>query len=177
MSWKPKKQQLLIILMIGILLAVTVVPDSPKKKLETENKETESQFDYEEKMERKLEEVLSKVEGVGKVKVMITLQESSEKILEKDEESIKDSIEEKDAQGGIRSTFNNQYKETTIYKGREEEQKPYIKKELSPKIEGVVVIAQGGENKVAVKNMTEAVQALFEVEPHKIKIMKMIQNK
>ena len=39
-------------------------------------------------------------------------------------------------------------------------------------IEGVVVIADGGDNAVVVQNITEAVQALFGVEAHKIKIMK-----
>ena len=49
---------------------------------------------------------------------------------------------------------------------------PYVSKELSPEIEGVVVIAEGGDDAVVVKNITEAVQALFGVEAHKIKIMK-----
>ena len=34
------------------------------------------------------------------------------------------------------------------------------------------VIAEGGNNAVVVKNITEAVQALFDVDTHKIKIMK-----
>ena len=49
---------------------------------------------------------------------------------------------------------------------------PYVSKELSPEIEGVVVIADGGGNAVTAQNITEAVQALFGVEAHKIKIMK-----
>lgn len=43
---------------------------------------------------------------------------------------------------------------------------------MTPEIEGVLVIAQGGENAVVVQNITEAIQALFGVEAHKIKIMK-----
>ena len=39
-------------------------------------------------------------------------------------------------------------------------------------VEGVVVIADGGDNAVVAQNITEAVQALFGVEAHKIKIMK-----
>ena len=48
-----------------------------------------------------------------------------------------------------------------------------VKKEMTPKIEGVVVIAQGGDDPVVMKNITEAVQALFDVDTHKIKVMKM----
>ena len=36
----------------------------------------------------------------------------------------------------------------------------------------VIVIAPGGDDAVVVKNITEAVQALFEIDTHKIRIMK-----
>ena len=49
---------------------------------------------------------------------------------------------------------------------------PYVSKELTPEIGGVLVIADGGDNAVVVQNITEAIQALFGVEAHKIKIMK-----
>ena len=45
--------------------------------------------------------------------------------------------------------------------------------ELEPEIQGVVVVAEGGDNPVVVQNITEAVMALFGVEVHKIKVMKM----
>ena len=50
---------------------------------------------------------------------------------------------------------------------------PYVVKELEPKVQGVVVIAEGGGNPAVQQNILEAVQALFPVEAHKIKIMKM----
>ena len=83
-------------------------------------------------------------------------------------------MEEEDAQGGKRTTEDNNKKETTIYEGRSEEQKPYVKKEMTPEIEGVIVIAEGGGNPTTVQNITEAVLALFDVDTHKIKIMKMV---
>lgn len=47
-----------------------------------------------------------------------------------------------------------------------------MKQELSPLIEGVLVIADGGDNAIVIENITEAVQALFGVDTHKIKVMK-----
>ena len=47
-----------------------------------------------------------------------------------------------------------------------------VSKENAPEVEGILVIADGGGNAVVAKNLTEAVQALFGVEAHKIKIMK-----
>ncbi|MFR1159532.1 MAG: hypothetical protein ACLSD7_11495 [Coprococcus phoceensis] len=56
------------------------------------------------------------------------------------------------------------------------EQTPYVTKEVNPKVEGVVVIAEGGGNAVVIKNITEAIQALFDVDTHKIKVMKRNQT-
>lgn len=39
-------------------------------------------------------------------------------------------------------------------------------------VEGVVVVAEGGDNAVVVRNITEVVQALFAVDSHKIKVIK-----
>ena len=49
---------------------------------------------------------------------------------------------------------------------------PYVKQELSPVIEGVLVVAEGGDNAVVKQNITEVVQALFGVDTHKIRLMK-----
>ena len=57
---------------------------------------------------------------------------------------------------------------------RETEQgQPFIAKETAPQVEGVLVVAEGGENAKTVKNISDAVLALFPVEVHKIKVVKM----
>lgn len=42
----------------------------------------------------------------------------------------------------------------------------------SVKVSGVLIAAQGADEPVVVREIQEAVQALFQVEPHKIKVMK-----
>ena len=44
---------------------------------------------------------------------------------------------------------------------------------MKPEIEGVLVIAQGAGDSAKAAEITEAVMALFGVEAHKIKVMKM----
>ena len=39
-------------------------------------------------------------------------------------------------------------------------------------VEGIVVLAEGAKNGVVVKNITEVVQALFDVDAHKIKVIR-----
>ena len=63
--------------------------------------------------------------------------------------------------------------ETTVYQNSQEGDNPYVKKVLAPKVKGVVVCAQGGGNAAIMKNITEAIQALFGIDVHKIKVIKM----
>ena len=44
-------------------------------------------------------------------------------------------------------------------------------------VEGVTVLAQGGDSPVLKKNITEVIEALFDIEPHKIKVAKMADTR
>lgn len=43
-------------------------------------------------------------------------------------------------------------------------------------VEGIVVIAEGGGDAVVVRNITDVVRALFDVDSHKIKVIEKKQN-
>lgn len=181
----PKKNQLLILLLIGILLVVIAIPTPDKKQTSgtkdareaargsVDNVHTGSSEEYEEYLENRVARTLEYVQGVGKAEVMITLKSSAQKIIEKDQQYTSQKTQEEDSSGGVRSVQDNTSDKTSIYEqGSDGSQSPYVSKELTPEIAGVVVIADGGDNAVVVKNITEAIQALFGVEAHKIKIMK-----
>ena len=169
---KIKKDKWLIILLVGLLLVVIAMPVSDIKSDQTQDEqqmqkaENTSEEAYTGALEARLENALANVKGVGNVKVMITLASSAEKVVEKDREMSSD-VQEGD--GGGKNTSSS---ETAVYANGNGEETPYVKQELSPRIEGVLVIAEGGDNAVVIENITEAVQALFGVDTHKIKVMK-----
>ena len=172
---KIKKDQLLILFLIGILLMVIAVPTEKKEDSETyetiQNISSTDNTEYAQYLECQLENILSQMEGAGDVVCMVTLKSSAEQIIEKDLDVQDEVVTEEDSQGGKRTTNQTSRSEATIYNG-EESGTPYVSKEISPKVEGVVVIADGGDNAVVVKNITEAIQALFGIESHKIRIVK-----
>ena len=67
------KQQWLVLILIGLLLAVIAMPVSKKNGGSTDSALSVSGNDEEiaDRLERKLEQVLGQVEGVGKVQVML----------------------------------------------------------------------------------------------------------
>lgn len=152
-----KKEKLAVILLAGILLLIIALPVKKQGDGEEggvfqeaeEKQQTETMEDWQTRMEKRLIQVLEQVKGVGKTEVFLTCESTERKIVEKDET---DTVYEKDAKGN---------------------QSPYVASEEYPKVVGVLVVAQGGDNPVVVQNIQEAVEALFQVEAHKIKVMKM----
>lgn len=152
LSGMPKKEQLVVILLAGVLLLLIAMPVKEKEEETVEEDQgvlEETEDGWQEKMQNRLQEVLMKAEGVGRAEVFITFENTGEKVVEKDENA---TVFTKDSKGN---------------------QTPYLTSEQYPKISGVVVVAQGGDNPQVIRNIQEAVQALFQVEAHKIKVMKM----
>lgn len=152
-----KKEKLVALLFVGLLLLIVALPvkqEEEKKQeenglvLEEEKIKGEGEL-WQNKMEERLKKVLEQVEGIGETQVFLTCAGTERKVVEKDEA---ETVYEKDARG-------NQY--------------PYVSQEQYPQVTGVLVVAKGGDDPVVIQNIQEAVEALFQVEPHKIKVMKM----
>lgn len=130
------------------------------------------QEQYIKKMEAKAESLLSGVNGAGQVKVMITLRASSEQVVEKDMPVTRSQTSEQDSQGGSRMVSEFATEDATVYRKGNGYEEPYVVKTLSPSVEGVVVVAEGAGNGEVSKNLSEAVQILFGVEAHRVKVLK-----
>lgn len=129
------KQQWIVLLLVGVLLAVIAMPtaessSSPDLSAESwmQSPKTEGSGEKQQ-LERELEELLRQVEGIGEIRVMLTLEEENNSI--------------------------------------------YASESGGTKVAGVLIAAQGADDLTVVQNIQEAVQALFQVEAHKIKVMKM----
>lgn len=191
-SWLKKlkempKNQLLIGGLVGILLLVIAIPttggvktkedtaEAEKSQLITQKDQSGSNTSsvYEKRLERRLTEILAEIAGVGKVEVMITLKDTGENVVEKDSSNSSQVTTEEDGTTK-RGVKEEQSKEETVSSQTDSSsQIPFVSKEMVPQVEGVLVVAEGGGNAVVVKNISDAVLALFPIEVHKIKVVKM----
>ncbi len=176
-----KKEQILVFVLILGLLIVVLLP-TKKTKVSKSEEETTTPLQQEEvqeetiqrQLERQLVETLQQVEGVGTVTAAITLETTGKKIVEKDTPANDSMTSQEDSQGGKQDSKNSSSEEATVYqKDGDGNQTPYVVSETTPEIRGVVVVAQGGNDPVIVQQIQEAVMALFHVDAHKIKVMKM----
>ena len=99
--------------------------------------------------------------------------DGGEQIVEKDKKTTSSSTGERDSGGGERSVTEQAGEDSTVYVETADEKYPYVQKETLPTVAGVVVVAEGGGNPAAVSEISESVQALLKVEPHRIRVVKM----
>lgn len=176
---KLKRSDWLILVLAGILILIIALPTDTKGKKQAEeakeniSKENNTMEASKDEIEQKLEDILEKIDGAGEVKVMITYQDSGTQVVEKDKNTSENSLEESDSTGGVRSTKEQQLQESTVYEEADAGNTPFVSKELRPKVEGILIVASGGDNQKVKQNISEAVLALFQVEAHRIKIVKM----
>lgn len=170
---KKNYYNILIILFTGILLLYFSKSfDLPQKKVEetTEDVITFKENSYETSLEKRLKSTLSKIEGVGNVDVLITLENGKEIITKDDSFSESSKTQEQATNGDKRDIINNKKELSTVKIAGDV---PLILKEISPKILGVLIVAEGGGNIEIKNNLINATKALLGVEIHKIEVLKM----
>ncbi len=132
---------------------------------------------YESLMEKRLEEILSRIEGVGKINVMVTLSYGKEIVIAEDLSSTQSLTKENDAQGGTREIDNkNSEEKTVMYTTQQGTTEPVILKEKQPIIEGIIIIAEGGNQPIIQNHLSRAAQTLLSIPAHKVQVFQM-QNK
>ena len=194
-----KRDNLIILVLSGILLFIIAMPmEKDEKKdekkdnvIQSENPvetprptdtvkdevgddwEKFSEEEYSVWLEQRLTEVLGQVAGVGEVRVMITLKSSRELVVEREKSISRSSTNESDSHGGSRAISQVESGESVIYSSEGTSSEPYVIKTLQPEIEGVLVVAEGAGNGTVNRTITAIVQALFDVEPHKVSVVRM----
>ena len=172
--------RLILVGICGIFLILVSLPDekgggktiSESTEEIQEMKQTEKENEnYTTHMEQRLKKMLEKMEGVGKAEVMITLLSSRESVVNKDTPYEEEKEEQEGNEKKISSKKSGQ--EETVLIEEDGNQVPFVLKQYEPEVEGVIAVIEGGDDPVTVSRVTEAIQALFHVEVHKIKVLKM----
>jgi len=127
-------------------------------------------------LEKELEEFLSLVAGAGEVRVMVSALGDRETVFAMDSTSSRSHMIEEDAGGGTRD--QRQYstqEQTVIITDRNGIDQPLVLREISPRVEGIVIIAKGGDDPFVRDALTRAAMAVLGVEAHKIQVLPMAQ--
>ena len=165
-SWSkisPKVRQNLPIWlgMVGILL---IFLSSISPQTENQQQEPTSPLHQTQELEQQLKQLISSIEGVGEVKVMLTLDTENEQIYAQDK-----TIESNRSPQGdtIRQQSNH------VILGNGSGQQPLVETTYLPQVRGVAVVCQGAENITVVSRITDAISVVLDLPASRICVTKM----
>lgn len=124
-------------------------------------------------LEENLEDILSKIAGVGKVKVLVTYSETSEAVAMYNEKNTLNNTEETDTNGGVRKIEQTDTDKEIIYEEKNGQKTPITQKVIMPKIEGAIVTAEGASNPAIKTNIIQAVSAATGISTYRIQVFEM----
>ena len=139
------------------------------KTLATDTEKSKADDD----MESKLENILSKIKGVGEVKVAVMYSKTSEIVPMYNEDSSEKLTEETDSNGGNRKVEETTVKKDIIYEENSGIKSPITQSIISPTIEGAIITAKGAGDAQIKANIIQAVEAATGLATHRIQVFEM----
>ena len=165
---------IIILVSIIILIGTSIFKDnnksspSPVIKEKPEEYNSYVQVDYSNYLESKLTKILGKLNGVGAVNVMITLEDSIEKIPATNITKSSEQTTETDSEGGKRDSIRED--SSTQILNTSSDGSIVVLKEVNPSIKGVIVVADGAEDPIILETLYEAVKTVLGVSGNKVNV-------
>lgn len=164
----------LIILVTTLIVINKILKEDEKKEMNYENKTnvelaTEPQPESD-NLEKRLENILKKIDGVGDVSVLITYSESNTIVPIYNLSTNKSVAEETDTNGGKRITETEDSQKEVI---KDSNSEIVTEKVIMPQIEGAIITAKGANSATVKSNIISAVEAVTGIATHKIQVFEM----
>ncbi len=178
-----------VVLLIITIVIINLIWNGNKKETKQEDNSTDTKqlamnnkeitkFEKEmgtttDNLTEQLESILSKIQGVGEVKVFVNYSESSEVVAMYNENTKTSNTEENDTSGGTRKIQETDTQKDIIYQEDSGEKIPITQKVIRPKVEGAIITAKGANNAETKTNIIQAVEAVTGLATHKIQVFEM----
>lgn len=169
-----KKNGLFIAGLAGIALIflsdILFTGKNEPQKATTGTQNSAVQTEYAQGLEKRLTELLTHVEGAGKVQVMITLETSGEKVYAQNEQTTTETQKNEQTEQR-KSSFQNEH---IILDTQETGDAPLIETQLAPEIKGAAILCQGAADITVVKRITDLASVVLGLPTNRICVSKMI---
>jgi stage III sporulation protein AG len=127
--------------------------------------------EYEEKYEDQLKKALQNMLGVNDVTVVVNIDSTDKKVLEKNRVTKSQTTDETDREGGQRKVQESSTDEQLVIVRDGENEGPIVVETKKPEIRGVLVVAKGADNIQVKKWIVEAVTRALGVPSHRVAVM------
>ena len=160
-----KSAAILFIGLLGIALIFIsgTFSETKEPQPEIEEETAVTADDYRKQLEQELSEIISYIDGAGEVKILITMETGTEDVYaveKKTEEKTSQSAE--DDSGSSEGEYKEENKYVTV-KRKDGSEDAVLRKQIMPKIRGVLVVCDGGGNSVVKEKITQAVSGALNI--------------
>ncbi len=154
------------------LLGVFLIFLSENSEIEYTEKNNMIEIDYRLSLQQELVELLTEVEGAGRVEVMLTLESSRENVYAWQEKTSENS-QSVSAADNNQTTRNSTYENRIVTVGQSGTKDALIEKVLQPSVQGVAVVCEGADNIKVVSDITNAVSVVLNIPSNRVCVIKM----
>jgi len=164
---------LILVLVIIVMIVINSLGEDTKENIQLNTASTNMNHiisQKEKSQEEKLEEILSLIEGAGKVDALITYSNGIEQVPMYSTKQSTTTVQETDKSGGSRKTEEVNNEQSVIYNEDGNSKVPMIKQTINPKIVGVIVVSEGANSLNVKENIMKAVEATLDVPAHRVQV-------
>ena len=179
---KKKNIENIIVFIIILIITVLIInvmwsSDDNKSKNKSEDTtkvlaQTTTANEEQDNLENRLENILERINGVGKAKVLIKYSESSSVVAVYNETKSESTTQENDGSSN-KDVKQTESKKEVAYTDENGKNTPITEKVIMPVIEGAIITAQGAGNANIKASIVSAVEAVTGLAVHKIQVFEM----
>ncbi len=162
---------ILILGAVGILLIVAsgFLPSQGQEEESQQDAQAVQEIssdDYVKAMEDRLYDLVTSIEGVGRAKVMVTLESSGETVYATEGKSNSNLVQ---GEAGASQKVTESTEESYILvEGKDGAKQALVSKQLEPPIKGVVIVCQGAQDPVVQERVLQSVTTALGISSSKV---------
>ncbi len=145
--------------------------DSPSAK-RSEASKTFSSQQYVADLESRIHAIVNQIDGAGDAKVMVTLANTIEYVYESERKETADFATEYHDGAIEKEQAEQEYEKTVVLVDGESGREALLKTTVEPKVRGVVVVCQGGDDVTVQKQIIDAVTTALELSSNRVCVVK-----
>ncbi|HEY8422677.1 MAG TPA: stage III sporulation protein AG [Thermoclostridium sp.] len=173
-------ENLVIILIIGVIIIIiagSLFGDDKKSEKKAGNVDaialsSNNAQDELEEFEKKLEKILSEIQGAGNVKVMVTWNSDGEVVHAYNQTEEFVLREQQDGTETFNKSDEKKVQNELVFMDSGTGRVPVVIRRIMPEVKGVVVVADGAGSSSVRQDIINAVEALLGIPRHRIQVLK-----
>lgn len=153
---------LIVVLFVIVFLLLFTKNEKNEKSSDNYTDDYKKLCDYTERAQGELEEIIGTITGAGTSRVMLTFESSFESVYANNAKLLED------VESGTFPGSKTSEKEIVLAGDRINGETPILLKEICPRVKGVLVVCEGGDDIGVCEQIKNAVSALFGISASKV---------